>query len=127
ANRVSKESGHRAELAPVRAAPPALDGNDVKRLPRLPVMVHDTPHQARNPVELRDVESVPRNLRVLLQIGLAILSERIDGRVYFFQLAASRVRHDPRPSLIGLAQGNRIGMTWYAIAAHRFVRHIGRM
>ena len=127
ANRVSKESSDRAELAPIRAAAPGLNGDDVKRLPRLPEVVHDPPHQAGNAVELREIEGVPRNSRVLPQIGLALLAECIHRSVHFFQLATSRIGHDPRPGFIGLAQRDRIGMACSAIAPERFVRHFGHM
>ena len=88
-------------------------------------VLHDRAHEARNAVELVDVQRVPRDLRVTLQVRFALLSEGIHRHVPFLQCAARRVGDDLRPGLIRLTQRHRIGMPRSPVASQRFVRQFG--
>ncbi len=74
ADRIAEEAGHGAELAAVGTAAPGFDGDDVERLPRPLEVPHDRPEEAGDPVELADIERLPRDLGVVLQSRLVLLA-----------------------------------------------------
>ena len=125
ADGVAEETGDGAELAAIGAAAAGLDGNDVKRFPLARKCSMMRAHEAGNAVELVDVERVPRDLRVTLEVGFALLAERVDRHIYFLECAAGGVGDDLRPGFIGFAEGHGIGMARAAIAAQRLVGQFG--
>ena len=88
------------------------------------VVLHDAAEKARDAVELVDIESVPRNQRIVLQCGLLLLPEGIHGRIDFLELSAGGVGDDARPGFVGFAERNGIGVTRSAVAAQGFIRDI---
>ena len=101
---VAEEPGHGAEFAAVGAAAPGLDGNDVEGLPVPFEVAHDRPKSVGNPVELVEIERLPRYVGIIRESRLALLPECIHGRIDLFQCAARRVFHNaaarshrPRP------------------------------
>ena len=109
-DRISKESGHRAKFASVRAAASRLHGNDAERSPPVAEPLEHRSNGLRNNVELGEVERIPRNCRIGLKAWLALLAKFIHGSIGLFELAARGVRHDLRPGLIRLAKSDRVGM-----------------
>jgi hypothetical protein len=90
--------------------------------PSLRGLLEQGVHQIGNQIKLVEIKLVPWNRGIGLQRRLELFACRINRCIDFFQLAAISVLHDLRPSLIGLSQGNGVGMTRAAIAAEGFVR-----
>src|ERR1035438_4117768 len=100
ADGIAEEPRDGAELAAVGTAAAALDGDDVKGLPGMAVVLHDAAEKAGDAVKLIDVELVPRNLGIVLEGGFLLLPEGIHGSIDFLQLSAGGVGDDARPGFI---------------------------
>jgi hypothetical protein len=125
ANGIAEEAGDGTELAAIGAAAAAFNGDDVERLPCMAVVAHDTFEESGDAVELVDIETIPGDLRVVLQVRFLFLTKCVDGFVNLFELAAGGVVDDAGPGLVGLAEGDGVGVAGSAIAAEGFFGAFG--
>src|SRR5207245_2667743 len=78
-NRVSEKAGHGAELAPVRTTAPRLDRNNAKRPPPPSYTPEQRARHLWNHIELVEVDRLPRDRRIWLERGLALLASLTAG------------------------------------------------
>src|SRR6185312_801024 len=75
-----------------------------------------------NQVELIEIDLVPWYDWVWLQAGLALLTLFVNRLINILQFALHDIRNQPGPDFICFSQSYRVGMTWPAVSAQRFVR-----
>src|SRR2546426_2597132 len=120
-NRVSEKAGHGAELAPVRTTAPRLDRNNAKRPPPPSYTPEQRARHLWNYIELVEVDRLPRDRRIWLERGLALLASLINWRVGILELAARGIINYLRPGFVGFPEGHSVGMPRPAASTKRLV------
>ena len=72
-----------------------------------------------------EIDLVPGDGGIRLERRLAVFAGGIDGRVDIFELAGGGVVDDLRPSFVGFAEGDGVGVARTAIATESFVGQFG--
>src|SRR3989475_11368325 len=121
-NRVSKKAGHGAELAPVSTTAPRLDRNNAKCPPPASYAPEQRARHLWNYIELVELDRLPRDRRIWLERGLALLASLINWRVGTLELAARGIINYLRPGFIGFTEGHSVGMPPPAASTQRPVR-----
>jgi hypothetical protein len=80
-----------------------------------------------NEIKLTQIYFVPRDRRIVLQRGFALLATIIDWRIGFFQRATCGVCDDLWPSFIGFTESDGVGVARSAVAAEGFVEFFGNV
>ena len=127
ADGVTKETGDRAKFAAVRATAAGLHGNDAECAPTFTDAAEGFGGHLWNQIELIEIDFVPRNCGIVLEAGLALLAEGVDGRVKVLELAVCSVGDNSRPGFVGFAESNGVGMAGAATAAEGFVGFFGNV
>ena len=127
ADGIAEEAGDRAKFAAVWATAAGLHGNDAECAPTFADAAEGLGGHFGDEIELVEIDFVPGNGGVVLEAGLALLAEGVDGRVKIFQVAVCRVGDNLRPSFVGFAESNGVGMAGPATAAKGFVGFFGNV
>ena len=129
-NGVAEEPRHGTELAAVGATATGLNRDDVEGAPHHPGALESLPRElgeVSDQIELIKVHPVPGDCRIIVERRLDLFAGGIDGGINFLQAPALGIGDDARPGLIGLAQGDGIGVPRAAIASEGLVRNFRDM
>ncbi len=119
ADGVAEETGDGAKFAAIRATAAGLHGNDAECAPTFADAAEGFGGHFGDEIELVEIDFVPGNGGVVLEAGLALLTEGIDWRVEVLELTVCGVINDLRPGFVCFAESNGVGMAGPIASAMR--------